>query len=241
MERFYEPLNESEVGVRDAREKFSELLAKVETGNHVIHITRHGERVSALVSPDVAESIVAIKGVNGPAIPGDMVAAIKLVESLLINDASSNGPNIDSLNTKRHELVGGCMSLLDVLMQGPDLQFGELRITDDDGSFEIGFVADLLIRKLHSRPDTAHFSKSAIPLFAGAAWAAQTGSSAVDYRLRIPIEVTAEESYLWLIALCEICQLINDIHRDRRAEKALYEAEEFFRSELSKRLDPPKE
>src|SRR6185312_10474317 len=157
MERFYEPLNESEVGVREARETLSEILANVETGNQVIHITRRGERVSALVSPDIAESIVAIKGVSGPAIPGDMVAAIKLVESLLIDDASSNGPDIDSLNTSRHELVGGCMSLLDVLMQGPDLQFGELRIIDDDGNSKIGFVADLLVRKIHGRPDIAHF------------------------------------------------------------------------------------
>ena len=86
MFRFMEPLIETEVGVRAAREQLPDLLKTAEEGDHVIHISRHGKRVSALVSSNVAESVVAIRGIDGPVIPGDLSGAIKIVESLLIGD-----------------------------------------------------------------------------------------------------------------------------------------------------------
>jgi hypothetical protein len=225
------PLTEREVGVRAAREQFPELLTLAETGDHVIHLTRRGERVGALVSANVAESLLAIRGVAGPVIPGDVAGVITVVENLMIPDGAP-GPDMAMVTSGRRGIVGGCISLIDAMFVGPVLQFGKLNVIDADGSSEVRLIAELLVTKLYNRPDINAVALSSLPLVAGSLWSAQTGGTAVDYRLGIPIEVSDTESYTWLIAVWELCQLINAIHGDGSAEDFMYDIEETLRSAL---------
>ncbi|WP_432902004.1 type II toxin-antitoxin system Phd/YefM family antitoxin [Micromonospora matsumotoense] len=231
MLRFFEPMIEAEVGVRSAREQLPELLKKAESGNVVIHVTRHGRRVGAIVNSEVAEKLAAIRGVDGPVVPGDMAGVIRIVERLLIGE-DDPGPDLKATASKRNELVGGCMSLVDILLAAPELQYGELRVKVADGEYEVKLVADLLIRKLYDHPGIKEIDLGVLPLIAASVWAAQVQGSAVDYRLQVPIEVSFMESYAWLIALWELCLLINVIHGDGVAEELMYNSEEFFRGAI---------
>ncbi|WP_410599175.1 hypothetical protein [Amycolatopsis sp. lyj-90] len=226
-----EPLIESEIGVREARIKLKELTEDVELRNRVVHLTRRGKRIGAIVSSDVAEGIVAIRGVEGPVVPGDLPAAIRLVESLLAGD-TDDSPSLESTEDNRHALVGACLSLVDIMLPGRALYHGKLPLIDSDGSKEIKFVADLLVRKLFKR-----FNVDAVacefPLVAGALWAAQAQESAVEYRLQIPVGISSAESVIWVFALWELCQLINAIHGEGVAEELMYNTEEFLRDEAS--------
>jgi hypothetical protein len=60
-------------------------------------------------------------------------------------------------------------------------------------------------------------------------WAAQIGQSAVEHRLKVPVRVTGGEAWTWLMALYELCTLINVIHGNGTAEGIMYETEEVFR------------
>lgn len=227
-----EQLIESEIGVREARIKFKELTEDVELRNRVVHLTRRGNRIGAIVSSDIAEGIVAIRGIGGPVVPGDLPAAIRIVEGLLAGD-TDDAPSMNATDFNRHALVGACLSLVDVMLSGPTLHYGELHVVDPKGSEGIRLVADLIVRKLYNRPDVSAVARKEFPLVAGALWAAQAQESAVDYRLRIPIEISPAESFVWIVALWEVCQLINAIHGEGVAEELMYRTEETLRGALS--------
>ncbi|MFI9810658.1 type II toxin-antitoxin system Phd/YefM family antitoxin [Saccharothrix variisporea] len=229
MFRFEEPLNESEIGMREARMRLPALLSTVESGSHVVHVTRRGRRVSALVSPDVAESIVAVRGARGPVIPGDIAGAIKLVESLMAED-EAHAPSIDTKEPRREALVGACLTLVDVMLTDPLLNGGELEVELDEGGQETKYVADFLVRILYKRPDVRTAALEAMPLVAGSIWAAQVRGSAAEHRLSIPVEVSIGECYAWIMALWELCRLINAVCGDGAAEELMYTIEEYCRT-----------
>lgn len=227
-------LIETEIGVREARVRFKELIEDVELRNRVVHLTRRGKRVGAIVSSDVAEGIAAIEGPGGPIIPGDLPTAIKLVEGLL-SDNSANAPAIDPDQVDSRALVGACLYFVDLMLPGPTLFGGELPMADPIDGEDVKLVADLLVRKLYKRLGIRDIASKEFPLIAGALWAAQTQESAVEYRLRIPIGISPEESYIWIMALYELCDLINVIHGDGTAQEQMYrieETEESFPDEL---------
>ncbi|GAA0239541.1 hypothetical protein GCM10010492_43410 [Saccharothrix mutabilis subsp. mutabilis] len=229
MFRFEEPLNESEIGIREARMRLPALLSTVESGSHVVHVTRRGKRVSALVSPDVAESIVAVRGARGPVIPGDIAGAIKLVEALMAED-EARAPSIDTKETRREALVGACLTLVDIMLPDPVLNEGELEVDLDEGGQETKYVADFLVRSLYRHPHVRTAALEAIPLIAGSIWAAQVQGSAAEHRLTIPAEVSIGECYGWVIALWQLCRLINAVCGDGAAEELMYTIEEYCRT-----------
>lgn len=231
--RFSEPLSEQEVGVRAARERLPALLSAVDQGNHVIHMTRHGKRVAALVSTNVAEGVVAIWGSEGPAFPGDLAGVIKLVESTLIDNEDAPRPNIKMIDSKRNELVGAAIILIDLLVVAPELSHGVLDIVSDDGTIEKKAIADVLVRTLHNQPTMQAMNPSPLPIIAGCLWSAQLGGSVADYRLTVPTELGPIEALAWIITLWEICLLVNLIHGEGVAENLMYEFEEIIREQLS--------
>ncbi|XTZ18809.1 hypothetical protein ACQSSU_16255 [Micromonospora echinospora] len=237
MVRFLRPVSESSTGVRQAREMLPELLASVAPGDRMIHVTRRGERVAAVVSPDVAERILAVVGEGGPAFPGDLAGAITLVEMLLEEDEQRQ-PDVSSLRAQRHELTGAFITLVDIMLPGAVLFGGKLPVTDDSGTVvETKLVADILVRRLHGNPDRQDFSLDCFPIVAGSIWAAQN-RSAIEHRLQIPIGVSPTETVVWAFAVYELCRLMNVIHGDGTAEELMYEAEESSRNLKGMGADP---
>jgi antitoxin (DNA-binding transcriptional repressor) of toxin-antitoxin stability system len=226
MPWFEEVISESEIGVREARQQFTALLKTTQTGDQIVHISRHGRRISALVSPDIAESILAVRGADGPLFPGDMRTTISLIEQMLIADESIRiAPN--NVTPNRRGIAGACMMLVDIMLPGPVLNHGKIPCTMDDGSVETKLVAEYLIQRLHRQiSEAAHED---LPFVAGSLWAAQVHGFTTEHRIQIPRAVTGCEALLWVITLFELCNLINAIHGDGTAEGLMYEAEESFR------------
>jgi len=193
----------------------------------VVHITRHGVKIAALVSPNVADGILQIQGKDGPVFPGDLAGAIKMIESFLAGDGP--GPDVRDVHSRRCELVGAFLTFVDILLSGPVLNFGELVVTEDDESERLEVIAGMLLRKLYRRPDVQSIGGSALPIIAGSMWAAQMGESAFQHRRNIPTPVTDGEVWTWFMSICELCALINAIRGDGTAEGLLYETEETFR------------
>ncbi|MFI5832060.1 hypothetical protein ACIA5A_00070 [Micromonospora sp. NPDC051300] len=225
MIRFLRPVSESTTGVRQAREMLPELLSSVASGNRMIHVTRRGERVAAIVSPDVAQKLLMVVGEGGPAIPGDLAGAITLIEMLLEEDEQRR-PDVSSLRAERHELTGAFITLVDIMLPHAILDGGRLRVTDDNGEVvETKLVANILVRRLYGNPDIQDFPLDCLPVVAGSIWAAQNGT-AIGHRLQIPIEVSPVETVVWAFAAYELCRIINLIHGSGTAEALMYAVEE---------------
>jgi antitoxin (DNA-binding transcriptional repressor) of toxin-antitoxin stability system len=155
MIRLVEPISESTIGVRACRQQLPTLLSTVRRGRHVVHITRSGARIAALVSPDVAAGIIEAQGEDGPVVPGDLAGAIKIVERLLIEEGP--GPDLRDIHARPCELVGATITFVDILLSGPALGFGELPINNDEESERPKLVAGMLIDKLYRRPDVQKY------------------------------------------------------------------------------------
>ncbi|SBT53039.1 hypothetical protein GA0070611_5920 [Micromonospora auratinigra] len=197
----------------------------------MIHVTRRGERIAAIVSPDVAQKLLAVVGEGGPAIPGDLAGAITLTEMLLEEDEQRQ-PDVSALQAERHELSGAFITLVDIMLPSAILNRGRLRVTDDSGKVvETKLVADILVRKLYGNPEIQKMPLDCFPVVAGSIWAAQNGT-AIGHRLQIPIEVSPIETVLWAFAVYELCRIINIIHGDGTAEALMYEVEESSRVAL---------
>lgn len=209
-----------------------ELLTSVAPGNRMIHVTRRGERVAAIVSPDVAEQLLAVVGEGGPAIPGDLAGAVTLME-LLLEEDERRQPDVSSLRGKRHELTGAFITLVDIMLPNAILDGGTLRVRDDSGNVvETKLVADMLVRRLYGNPEIQKFPLDCFPIVAGSIWAAQT-RSAIEHRLQIPVEVSPTETVVWAFAVYELCRMINIIYGDGTAENLMYEVEESSRTDLN--------
>jgi hypothetical protein len=221
MFRVGQTIIETEVGTTEARKTIADLLKRVELGEQVIHIKRHKKRIGALVSPEFAEGLVTILGPEGPSIPGDLAAAIKVVEGLMEADEKAS-PDLSSYDASKHAgLTGACISLIDILLPQvqdlPSIQEAEK------------MVANMLLQKLRNNPFVYAITRDKFPLVAGSLWATQVGDLAVDYRLGIPQPVSKMETMLWAVTLAELCMLINHLCGDGTAEREMYEVEEKVR------------
>ena len=224
-----------DVGVRAARARLSGLIDSVESGDHIVYLTRSGHRVAALVGSSTADGILAIQGAESPAIPGDLAGAITLVENLLNLDS---GLDLKRASSERHELIGGFMALVDLMLSGPALNYGDIRVNCDDGSVEHRYVADIVVRRLFAYTRTGDIQPEVMPILAGCLWAAQVGESALVLRQQIPVPVTPKEMVAWILTLREICRMINIINGDGTAEGVMYRYEEMFREEQASLSDP---
>ena len=228
------PFQEREVGVRSARESLPTLLNTVANGHCVVHVTRHGKRVAAIVNTHLAQEIIsAQEALDDLAIPGDLVGAIKMAESLLIDQPEAPHPDLKTIHSDPKELAGAAITLIDMMLTDAILGHGTLPIIRDDGTTEERTVADIIVRKLYRSPVLYGINPSLLPIMAGCIWSTQVGGVAAQHRLMIPSAVTGEEALAWLIALVELCTLINVIHGERTAENLMYEIEEHFREKHS--------
>ncbi|MEV6442802.1 type II toxin-antitoxin system prevent-host-death family antitoxin [Amycolatopsis sp. NPDC051716] len=228
MPWFENVISESEVGIREARQQFTTLLNATQTGDQIVHISRHGRRISALVSPDIAESILAVRGNNGPPFPGALNITIKLIEEMLINDDSIRIiPN--ELPPNRPGIAGACILMIDIILPGSGLGRGEIPCEMKDGSTETKLVAEYLVHRLHRQISEAAHAE--LPFVVGSLWAAQVHGFATEHRIQIPRAINGREALLWVIALYELCYLINTIHGSGTAEGIMYEIEEKFRAD----------
>lgn len=222
------PVAERELGVRSARQQLPALLSLVEAGDHVVYLTRNGERVAALVHVSFADGVLASQGEDAPIVPGDLAGAVRLVEYLLC-DGEPNSPDPAAIRTVPQELVGGFMTLVDVLLSGAILNFGIIPIITKEGPVENRYVADLVLHRLYEHSKSGNVDPSVLPILAGCLWAAQVNESAVNFRSTILAGVTPREAVAWIYSLEALCCLMNEWHGPGTAEAVMYEIEEGFR------------
>lgn len=220
-----------EVGVREARASFSELLNKVETGNRVF-VTRHGRPVAAIVKPDAASP--AFPQI---AIPGSTGEALQIVQSFRLSCLAEgeNYRNMDILERIRASqagLVGGILTFI-TFFQGR--LFGMVR----DGLLQIGqneamaesslpemLISDLIrfARVFGLFEDM--ISPRLISVLAECLWALQFGMSPTRCRNLIPVALEPSEAAAWTFLGARFADLVDVLYGSGTAEELMFRAVE---------------
>ncbi|MFI6288035.1 type II toxin-antitoxin system Phd/YefM family antitoxin [Streptomyces sp. NPDC051018] len=228
-----EEAEDFECGIREARRDFSNLVSKVEQGS-VVHLTRHGRRVAALVG---AEDLQRRTLEDVMAYPGDVESATRVIEGLL--SLSDNPVPLPDASTAwrngRAEFAGGIATLLFCFASKLDeySENGRIKLLDDEGkeSPDRVSLAELIAAKLLLTKEDSGIDDKTIPLVAGTIWATQLGELPQDWRNSLGVPLCDEELHTWIYATYFAADLINLFAgRAGEAEGWMYFAEEFVRN-----------
>lgn len=214
--------SEVEIGLRDARTSLGQLVDKVVHERFTVFLTKHGHRIAIIKKFDDTtdnENQSSAKEVASLTIPGNVEAAIALVDPMLADieghDANSN--QIQGVGIS--DLIGGLATLIYYLIPASDI-IAEIENEEERRGVEetIARLPLVVSRRLLN----GGIDITVIPTIAGAISAAICGLHPSEWRNKLPGKIGESEFSAWLYGCWGLADLINQLMGEGVAENVLY-------------------